>query len=230
MYPSVQSQFRAFNEKFEGAVHFMYLDIKGLVTVGVGNLIDPVSAATALPFRWKNKPGIKNPGALASAADITAEWTRLKKDQSLAHKGYKACAPITDLELDDAAINNLIAQRLTGNEDYLKRRKWCAGYDSWPADAQMGLLSMAWAMGPGGFEVYHFNTFMDACSKMDFDTAADSCHMSEKGNPGVAPRNVANKQLFSNAAALLAGEKDFNYQRATLYYPQILMKPIVITG
>jgi GH24 family phage-related lysozyme (muramidase) len=230
MYPSVQSRFRSFNEQFEGVVSFMYLDIKGLVTIGVGNLIDPVSAATAIPFRWKNKPGIKTPGAPASAADITAEWNRLKQDQSLAQKGYKACAKITDLEIDDTTMNKLINQRLTGNESYLKRRKWCADYDSWPADAQLGLLSMAWAMGPAGPEVYHFNTFMDACSKMDFDTAANNCKMSEAGNPGVVPRNVADRQLFSNAAAVLAGEKDFDYKRETLYYPIVMLKPITITA
>lgn len=41
MYPSVTSFFRVFNEPLEGVVAYMYLDIKGLVTVGVGNLIDP---------------------------------------------------------------------------------------------------------------------------------------------------------------------------------------------
>ena len=31
MFPSVQSFFRAFNEPFEGAIPYMYLDVKGLV-------------------------------------------------------------------------------------------------------------------------------------------------------------------------------------------------------
>src|SRR5690242_21318627 len=98
MHPSVRSQFRAFNEPFEGSVPYMYLDIKGLVTVGVGNLIDPVELATALPFRFKDKPGIGTPGALASTNQIAAEWRKLKNTKSLAKKGHLACAPITDLE------------------------------------------------------------------------------------------------------------------------------------
>jgi GH24 family phage-related lysozyme (muramidase) len=60
MFSSVQSAFRSFTEQFEGCVSFMYLDVKGLVTVGIGNLVDPVGVAQALPFRFgsgANRPG-----------------------------------------------------------------------------------------------------------------------------------------------------------------------------
>ena len=228
MYPSVRSIFRDFNEPFEGAIPYMYLDIKGLVTVGVGNLIDPVTAATGLPFRFKNKPGIATPGRFATRDEIIAEWNNLKGDQSLAKKGHRACAPITNLELDDDAINDLIGARLSQNETYLKRQKAFLNFDSWPADAQLGLLSMAWAMGPGGPP--KFRNFSAACEQQDFDTAAEQCKMSEAGNPGVVPRNRANRSLFQNAAAVIAGESDFGFQRSMLYYPQILLKPIIIAA
>jgi hypothetical protein len=206
----------------------MYLDIKGLVTVGVGNLIDPVTAATGLPFRFKDKPGIAIPGKLATRAEITAEWNSLKGDQSLAQKGHRACAPITNLELDDDAIDDLIGARLNQNEAYLKRQKAFRDLDNWPADAQLGLLSMAWAMGPGGPP--KFRNFSAACEKQDFDTAAEQCKISEAGNPGVVPRNRANRSLFHNAAAVIAAESDFGFLRSMLYYPQILLKPIIITA
>src|SRR5713226_1332348 len=80
MFTSVQTAFRAFSEQFEGCVPHMYLDIKGLVTVGVGNLVDPVGLAQALPFRFKNKPGIASPGAPATADQIAAEWQKLKNN------------------------------------------------------------------------------------------------------------------------------------------------------
>ncbi len=97
MYSSVQTQFRAFNEPLEGSIPYMYLDIKGLVTVGVGNLIDPIELATLLPFCFKSRPGIATPGARASQAQIAAEWQQLKRDLSLAQKGFLACDPVTDL-------------------------------------------------------------------------------------------------------------------------------------
>lgn len=222
MYPSVSSRFRAFNEPLEGVVKFMYLDIKGLVTIGVGNLIDPIGAALALPFKFKGT------GMPASRADIESEWNLLKGKPELAQKGHRACAPLTKLELDDPTIDKLVSTRLQQNEAFLKKQKPFKEFDKWPADAQLALLSMAWAMGPGF--AGGWPKFSAACEKMDFDAAAENCQMSEAGNPGVAPRNRADKLLFQNAAAVIAGEADGFYERPTLYYPQVLLKPTTITA
>jgi hypothetical protein len=220
MFPAVQSTFPAFSAKFEGRVPFMYLDVLGLVTVGVGNLVDPVALAQALPFRFKNKPGITAPGSGATPNQIAAEWQTLKNDTSLATRGFTACEPITQLELTDDAIDSLILGRLSNNEGFLKRQQWFQDFDSWPADAQLGLLSMAWAMGPGGPGA--FPNFRAACQKLDFNTAAAECKMNEAGNPGLVPRNQANFTLFSNAALVLAGSSQGGFQDATLYYPAVL--------
>lgn len=220
MYQSVQSGFRAFNTPFEGSIPFMYLDIKGLVTVAVGNLIDPVILAQALPFRFKNRPDIATPGAPATPSQIAAEWQTLKNNGSLAQEGYKACDPITQLELSDDAIDALILQRLTQNESFLKRQLWFQNFDAWPADAQLGLLSMAWAMGPAG--PASFPHFRAACQNAEFSRAAAECKMDEAGNPGLIPRNRANLMLFSNAAMVQAGAAQGVLQLSSLYYPQDL--------
>jgi len=220
MFDSVQSVFITFNTRFEGAVPYMYLDVKGLVTIGVGNLIDPVQVAQALPFRFKNRPDIASPGSPATPQQIAAEWHRLKNDASLARRGHLACEPITQLELSDDAINSLILGKLTDNQNFLKRQQWFQAFETWPADAQLGLLSMAWAMGPAG--PGGFPHFRAACQKLDFKTAANECKMDETGNPGVVPRNQANFTLFANAAVVLAGEAQGTFQRATLFYPQAL--------
>jgi hypothetical protein len=216
MFPSVQSVFPAFSTKFEGRVTYMYLDIKGLVTIGVGNLIDPVSAAQALPFVFKNNPA----GPAATADQIAREWQTLKNDPSLAVKGYLACGPLTQLELSDNTIDVLIVQRLTQNEGFMKRQPWFQQFDQWPADAQLGLLSMAWAMGPAG--PGGFPKFRAACQSLDFGSASQECKMNEAGNPGVVPRNQANATLFSNAAIVLAGAAKGVLDRSTLYYPRAL--------
>ncbi len=226
MRPTVAARFRAFNEPFEGVVKFMYLDVKGLVTIGVGNLIDPVSVALALPFRLKTKPGAV--GRIATRAEIEAEWKLIKGKTDLARLGHRACAAVTTLELDDTAINQIIRTRLAQNESFLKRQKPFVKFDEWPADAQMALLSMAWAMGPG-FSTGWIN-FHPACERMDFDKAAANCKISEAGNPGVAPRNRANVHLFKNGAAVLAGEAERFYRREELYYPRVLLKSVTITA
>ena len=163
MFPSVQAQFRSFNEPFEGSIPYMYLDVLGLVTVGVGNLIDPLSEAVALPFCFKKLPHLASPGAPATPDQIAAEWSRLKSDSSLAKRGHLACAAITELELPDDGLNSLIARRLLANQDSLKKQAPFRAFESWPADAQMALLSMAWAMGPGALpSFHHFNAACDA--------------------------------------------------------------------
>lgn len=220
MLSSVQSAFRAFSEQFEGCVPYMYLDVKGLVTVGVGNLVDPAELAQALPFRFKNRPGIANPGAPATSDQIAAEWGKVKGNPGLAHERFTAGDPLTELELSDDAINSLILTRVTGNEGFLKRQPWFQNFDSWPADAQLGLLSMAWAMGPGG--PGGFPSFRAACQVMNFNTAAIESQMDATGNAGLVPRNKANAVLFSNAAVVLAGEAQGKFQRSVLYYPQAL--------
>ena len=57
-------------------------------------------------------------------------------------------------------------------------------FDEWPADAQLALHSMAWAMGSAFAARGKWPHFRAACAKMDFDLAADNCKMSEAGNPG----------------------------------------------
>jgi hypothetical protein len=216
MLDAVRKVFRSFSEGFEGSVPHMYLDVKGLVTVGVGNLIDAVELARSLPFRFKTS------GAPANSDQITAEWAKLKQNPELAREGAKACEAVTQLDLSDDAIESLILARVTSNEDFLKRQPWFKDFDEWPADAQLGLLSMAWAMGPAGPE--QFLRFRTACQQLDFNTAAKECKMNETGNPGLVPRNRANVTLFSNAAAVLAGEAQHSFQRSVLYYPADLQK------
>lgn len=226
MHPAVSAKWHDFNRPLEGRVRFMYQDVKGLITIGVGNLIDPMSAALGLPFKKRRKPGVPNPGALASRAEIEAEWKLIKGKPEFAKLGHKACDPLCTLELDDADIDNIVRTKLLANETFLKKQKPFRDLESWPADAQLGLLSMAWAMGPG-FGA-RWPKFSGACEKADFDVAAENCKMQEAGNPGVVPRNRANRTLFHNAAAVLAGEADGFYNRSTLYYPTVCMAPITV--
>jgi hypothetical protein len=89
-------------------------------------------------------------------------------------------------------------------ENFLKSRTEFAEFDDWPADAQLGLLSMAWALGPA----FRFLNFQAACQARDFRTAAVESHMNDTNNPGLRPRNKANFQLFESAAEADEGNLD----------------------
>ena len=227
MKPAVATRFLSFTEPLEGLVDYMYADVKGLVTIGFGNLIDPLDVALSLPFAKKAD------GTPATRDEITAEWTLIKDKDNKLHlrtKGHRACKPLTKLMLTRDAIDELCAKRLRNNEAILKKVSAFASFDDWPADAQLGLHSMAWAMGPAFAQQGRWPGFRKPCAAADFDTAAEECKMSEVGNPGLIPRNRANVHLFKNAAAVLAGEADGFYVRDILYFPMVLLKPMVIVG
>ena len=206
----------------------MYLDTIGLVTVGIGNLIDPMSAAVSLPFQFKvnNKAG-KPDGQLATPAEIAAEWTHLKhhpKFEHLKNAGHRACSSETNLELSPENLMALFNQKTASNEAYLT--KTFKDFAQWPADAQLALMSMSWAMGPA----FHngWPAFRMACLKKDFDTAADNCNMrpGRKGDLSVLHRNAADKAMFRNAACVLRNA-DF-YSPVRFYWPTILFDALVI--
>lgn len=198
MNTQVREYFPNFTDRYEGRIAFMYLDVLGLVTTGRGNLIDPMTFALSLPWRRKDS-------SLADQPTIIAEWTRIKSLQSMKQRGGWAYGAYATLHLDDQAVNDLTFSKLDQLWGQLLRR-WPL-LEQWPADAQLGLLSMAWAMG-SEFKFPHFEAYADV---QNWAGCAQECTISTVGNPGVAPRNTANRILFTNASMSPNPEQ--------LYYP-----------
>ncbi len=195
VWPSVAEVFYAWNAQYEGAVLWMYADIKNYITTGVGNLIDPIDRALSLPWRHED-------GTAASDDEIREAWYAVKDDPKSASKGHKYAEGLTDLRLTEGDVAELVDSMMQKNAAALAKR-WPA-FPSWPADAQLATLSMAWAMGSG----FNFPTFSAAVAVQDFVTASQNCTIKEEGNPGVIPRNKANRELFLAAADVLASGSD----------------------
>jgi hypothetical protein len=159
----------------------MYLDTKGLVTTGMGNLVDPLPAALRLP--WK-LPG----GAAASTAQIKADWLALKGQPRLAQMHHRYAAAVTKVRLTRADIDELVGARLASNAADLARR--FPRFAVWPADVQIAVLSMAWAMGSAFWRKWP--QFSAACDAENWILAAMRCEITTRGNPGVVPRNGLN--------------------------------------
>lgn len=183
----VRDRFVEFTSPLEGVVPWMYLDVKGLVTIAIGNLIDPIQYAMPLPF-------VRKDGGPANRDEIAAEWMRVKNHPSLAKWGHRAAEQMTTLRLDKEGIDLVVSRKLAQNADHLKRR--FVEWDEWPACAQLATLSMAWACGPA----FHFPMLAAFLNARDFLSASEHCHINEAGNPGIVPRNVLNKRLYRNAA------------------------------
>lgn len=249
MHDSVKKVFYSFTSRFEGAVPWMYLDVKGLVTTAVGNLIDPVSQALSLPF-------VRADGSKASGGEIAADWNNVKTRPELAKKGHNEARRFTKLRLTPEGMNELVLRQVERNEVILRKR--FPQYDEWPADAQLAMNSMAWALGagfdsPATEKVDGIFPKFSACMYVgDFLSASQNCwigpryrSVSENGkkkliqdpyapaeecvpdpmNPGVHPRNLANVLLLRNASMVKFEGSD----RTVLHYPNVLTEsePII---
>jgi GH24 family phage-related lysozyme (muramidase) len=206
MFPLVRDAIAPFNTPLEGRGNGMYLDIKSLVTTGIGNLIDadsgdhfgtnPHLMPEAYGLGWA-PPG----GAPVSTAAIDAEYQRIKYSGS-ANWSFPQRIALCQLFITDQAIDELVARKADSFGAFLVGRPDFAGFETFPADAQLGLLSMSWAMGPA----FRFPRFQAAVRAGDWVTAAAESHMDDANNPGLRPRNAINEVLFSIASWVVAPE------------------------
>ena len=207
MWPSVAAVWKTpFTQGFEGSTNYMYTDVENYVTTGYGNKIDPEPLATQLP--WKRK----STGVLASPTEVDGEWNTVKNGGN-AYRSTNA-AKVTTLYLDEDAITQLFNSKTAAFE--ASARKIFPNYDNLPADAQLAIMSMLWAEGPGPpGGLSSFTTLVNAVNKNppDFATAAAQSHM--QGN-GIDKRNAADALLFQNAAVVTQKGLD----KSALYWPQ----------
>jgi len=154
----------------EGPVRFMYLDKLGLVTVGIGFMIDPIDKYIG---EWGNSFKKKD-GTPASPDEVTAEFNRVKSMQT--QKGaWKNFEPDAELFLPAPAMKPTVLKILRQKENALQtdwRKQFFEKFDSFPPDAQMGVLSTAYGgMYNSTPAQIAFNT---ACKNQEWATAAES--------------------------------------------------------
>jgi hypothetical protein len=206
---SVIDVWHAFSQPFEGREAGMYLDTHDppLVTCAVGCLIDPIGAALALP--WKRD----SDGTPANQDEIRTAWSLLKSRPEYSRRSAAAARKLTGLHLDDADIDALVSRLLAANAAAIVH--WFPMFADYPADAQLGIMSMAWAAG-AGFAT-KFPRFKTAVLAGNWLSARDECTLQEAKNPGVVPRNKANRVCFANAEIITRCGLD----RAALCWPQV---------
>lgn len=184
-----------------------YPDVKNLITVGDGNLIDPVSVALTLP--WKNPDGSPVP-----RDQVIAQWTHLKS-LNLGQAGAWSAAVknATSMRLSNADIDALIVRQLVANDAVLARifKDW----ENFCADAQLALHSLSWAMGPGEHTWQVFGNLNHAILAGDWFAAEQCIDLSTKGNAGVGKRNVADRLCCHNAGIV----EQYGLDPDVLYWP-----------
>lgn len=195
MHDETRHAILPFTEYLEGKPrdergYVLYLDAAGLVTIGIGNLVDPPNLLAGIEFVRPN-------GERATPSEISQAWLAVHNAQ--AQRGIGGAKPfwktLTSIRATEASIAALCDRKLTAAEAIALH--WFPEWESWPWKAQLGVLSMIWAMGD---EFARFPHFVAACRDLNWAAAAVECHMSEVGNAPLAERNRMNRFLFEDAA------------------------------
>lgn len=196
---SVITLFPQFTVGLEGCFSNLYSDVKRLVTTGQGILCDPIERAFSLEW-WIS-------GRRATEQEVRNDWNAIKSralamsDDDLQRWTATAQAPLTSVRLKQDYLDALILKRLRGNFDYIVKNL-IPGLADAPADAQLGTMSLAWAIG-AGFDRANppRPEFIAAARAGNWVAAAAAARLREAGNKGVIERNRQQDICFANAAA-----------------------------
>jgi GH24 family phage-related lysozyme (muramidase) len=172
-------------EVFEGIIPWLYVDTRGFVTVGVGEMLASVSRAQSLSF-------IDGNGQPVSPEAILGEYNRIRGLPSGRTAGFyrSTASPV----LAHATIDDLLMKHLQFFDSQLNQK--FANYQQFPDPAKLGLLDMIYNLGVMGL-FNNYPTFMGFVQKEDWTGAASECH---RNGPGQA-RNDWTKEQFLAAAA-----------------------------
>lgn len=215
MWPSVEAKFVEFSTPLEGDILWPYLDSKGLLTVGIGCLIEPAERFGALGWVDPN-------GAPVAPAEAVRQLKALKAQQELAK--FAAQGPkqhgATTIRLTPALVLLLAHSRLASADAQMAR--YFPAYATWPADAQLFAMSIAWAVGDGWPNIFKncarlLNRTPPAWALAIYHAPAAGhpgmydaagADISTRNNPGIVPRNLQNELCLANAAVVTAHKLD----------------------
>lgn len=154
--------------QWEGCVPWLYCDVRGYVTIGIGNLVKTANDAAKLPLVHAN--------SLVEATGMEKFQAWIKVSNSYNHirpAGAKFYASCSDLRLTQEEITKLVARRL--ERDFLPGIKLvCPNFHTFPEAVQKALVDIAYNCGVGGF--HDFRNLIQACNSGDFKRASRACH------------------------------------------------------
>ncbi|WP_405094601.1 peptidoglycan-binding protein [Micromonospora sp. NBC_01412] len=183
MHESVRNYWIAFNDPLEGRVHFMYLDQKGWLSTGIGNKIDETVKANSAPSPAERSASLALAGQLrwldgndseATPDQVATDWDAVKARLDLAPKGHLAFQPLTALHVQNEEIDRHVFAKLDEMESVLTGRPEFRDFATWPANAQLAVLSMSWGLGPA----FKFPRFQEHVAARDWNGAAPESHFT----------------------------------------------------
>ena len=174
---------RANIEKYEGKVRHMYVNARGCIMVGVGQLLVACDDAQRLPFQYDN-------GDLANEDDIATEYNTLKAQES--HHIASYYRQFTNLTLSDRAIKALLNEHIESL--YHELHIIYDNFDEFPSNVKLALFDLISHLGMTSLRKgwLPLNTSLSAG---DWVAAANNCSCSDVSDT----RNTYVKTLLLNA-------------------------------
>lgn len=171
---------------YEGNIPYMYLDVNGNVTVGVGNLLSTVADAQALPF-------YKNDGTAATDVDIKKAFNIVAGSsygQMVVASDFES---LTTIRMKQDDIDKLANNRLSEFKKEL--RSAYPNFDEYPAKVKAALFDMIFNLGSK--KLAKFSKMNTAIGVQDWQDAAEE---SRRMPPVPEQRNDYVKGLLEAAA------------------------------
>ena len=233
-----------FLKEHEALVLCMYLDFRGLMTTGIGDLIDNevgdfgAVQAEINKFTWRK---IKD-NVVATATEIEAEWRKIKglistgvhlkmNGKMFEDWARKQNPPLVTLQLnEDEYLKNNFFAKLDRFERSIKRtpNEYFKDFADFPADAQLGIVSIAW--GNGEYFAYGgWKNFRELAKAQNWRKIVDDKQYRWQNiNEG---REIATRKLFNNAANVVECiNQGFKFDKTQLIYPTYQMLPVNVTA
>lgn len=220
MRDAARTAFRPLSEKLEGVVRWPYCDVRRLLTVAVGCILEPRALAISLPWQVD--------GRSAADAEIRADLQAVKDNASAWDRPWtaKRQESLSRIRLTDDGVDELVGKRLEANVHWF-RTKLFPEWDSYSADAQLAMMLTAWGIG-AAFDLASppRPALVAAIRGRDWLSAKVHAHLSETNNSGVIERNQAIERCFDNAATVARHGLD----PSVLHWPALVLPPVDITS
>lgn len=173
----------SFTAPFEGIVPHLYLDSGGLLTCGVGFLVEDERELRRLPW---------SPNVQAAVADARAvkDTLHVEPGQLWHARAASAYRPLCSARLSEASMHAIFADKVLAFRRAIDPA-W--KLTNWPEPVQLALVDMAYNLGVGGLNKYR--RLQMAVFARQWHVAADEC--ARRGIQ--AARNEATRRLFLSA-------------------------------
>lgn len=207
-------EFWNFTEPLEGGFAadcmFMVQDLQVATGMGItftGKNNRNAGLLVAKTLAWVYKSGHPQAGRFCSPGDIERDYDLVLSKEELGRRGPGFLADwkaMTNCRITPVGLKQGVRRRVIGNINYVKTQrtgnKYLGDFDTFPADAQLCIISLTWANG----NEFGYPMFCKACREADWFEAAKQCGFKSKDNT-LPKRQKAQEEMMRNAGCVKLG-------------------------